>query len=107
VGGTSILRRRDALRLSRDNGVDGCESSHDADPPVRPPRRATPRLEVRPSSPSPSRFRVPVAIAERLSYVIIVINNFKAANNAEDKKRCVITRSHVSSGHIIRYFIAR
>jgi len=43
VGGTSILRRRGALRLSGDNGVDGCESSHD--PPVLPPRRSRRRGE--------------------------------------------------------------
>lgn len=43
VGGTSILRRRGALRLSGDNGVDGCESSHD--PPILPPRRTRRRGE--------------------------------------------------------------
>jgi len=36
VGGTSILRRRDALRFSGNNGVDGCESSHDT-PILRSP----------------------------------------------------------------------
>lgn len=97
VGGTSILRRRGALRLSGDNGVDGCEASHD--PSLLPPRRsrrvvASSRFLLAPFS------LFPVARGI-LSHIIIVISNFGREQRGRYGTwipRCVImhSRSHCS-----------
>lgn len=84
--GTSILRRRGALRLSGDNGVDGCESSHD--PPILPLRRSLRRGEVPflSLSFSPSSVAIAEVYYRTLLSSLATSRGREAASNAEDKE---------------------